>query len=306
MICLIALIVFGVMGIFSATHRKLAAEAFDCVFRRITLRKCESGLDKRLKSTITGRLMRKNPVIAGKLYRHFEIVSWAFTLLLVVSLVYSGISIYNYAVYGNCNGKENGEGFCLFDPAGNSKFSTFQSKYSEEVVYPGVDDDPSIGPADAPVTIIEFGCFRCPFTKKAEKTVKEVLEAYGDKVYFVFRDFPLNVKHVGADIHAEAANCALDQGKYWEFKDFLFEQQDLMPTHTPEDMKALASEFGLDTEAFNECVDTRKYQDEVHKDFEDGLKAGIYGTPTFFINNHTLVGPQPFKKFKKIIDEELE
>lgn len=126
MICLIALVVFAVLGIFSSTHRVLAKEAFDCVFRRMTLRKCESGLDKRLKSQITGKLMRKAPRLAGFTYKNFELISWAFTILLVVSLVYSGHSLYNYVKYGNCYGKSSDEN-CIFNAFVEKKDSTCDS-----------------------------------------------------------------------------------------------------------------------------------------------------------------------------------
>ncbi len=114
MICLIALVVFGILGIFSVTHRQIAKEAFDCVFRRVTLRKCETGLDKRLKSQITGKLMRKSPRIAGFTFKHFEAISWFFTILMIVSLVYSGIGGYNFIMYGNCNGEDSQE-VCVYN-----------------------------------------------------------------------------------------------------------------------------------------------------------------------------------------------
>lgn len=122
MICFIALIVFGIMGIFSATHRKIAVEAFDCVFKKLTLRKCSTGLDTRIKSSITGKFLRKNPKTGKFIYKHFEIISWGFTILLIASMVWTGISGYNYYVYGNCNGPsvEDQGGLCLFDPSGSN------------------------------------------------------------------------------------------------------------------------------------------------------------------------------------------
>lgn len=112
MICLIALFVFGVLSIFSVSHRAIAKEAFDCVFRRITFRPCTTGLDKRLKSQITGRLMRKSPRTAGKVYKNFELISWFFTILLITSLFFSGRGIYYLVRYGNCNGPQGG--VCIF------------------------------------------------------------------------------------------------------------------------------------------------------------------------------------------------
>ncbi len=113
MICIIALIVFGVMGIFSASHRQLAKESFDCVFRRVTLRKCRPGMDKKLKSKLTGLFMKRSPGTARFVYKNFEIFSWTFTVILVASMVYSGIGIYNLSAYGSCDPHSTE---CIFNP----------------------------------------------------------------------------------------------------------------------------------------------------------------------------------------------
>ncbi|MFH1225326.1 MAG: hypothetical protein V1676_06010 [Candidatus Diapherotrites archaeon] len=103
MICLIALAVFGILGIFSATHRAYAKEAFDCVFRRITLRKCNTAFDQKMKMKITTGIMKMNPKVGGFAFRHFEAISWALTILTIVSLIYSAIAVYNIAVHGTCD-----------------------------------------------------------------------------------------------------------------------------------------------------------------------------------------------------------
>lgn len=113
MICVLALIVFGALGIFSATHRAVAKEAFDCVFRRVTFRKCKTGLDKRLKSQVTGLFMRKSPKTASFVYKNFEVISWAFTILLIFSTVSSGIGMYNLVIYGSCDPHST---TCIFNP----------------------------------------------------------------------------------------------------------------------------------------------------------------------------------------------
>jgi protein-disulfide isomerase len=305
MICFIALIVFGFLAIFSASYRPLAKEAFDCVFRRVTFRKCQGNLDARLKGRITGSLMRKSQPLARFVFRHFEAISWVFTILLIASMAYSGYAAYNYILYGNCNGKQNGESFCIFDPAGEGKFSSETSNYTGPVIMPSLGDDPIIGPRDAKVQIIEFGCYRCPYTKKAEPIIKEILGEYGNKVVYTFRDFPLSEKHPYAELHSLAARCALEQGRYWEFRDYLFERQDNM-THDANGMKALAADFGLNTTQFDECFDSERYMKDVVADLEAVIKAGVYGTPTFFINNRTIVGPQDVDKFRKIIGQELK
>src|SRR3989344_8690580 len=155
MICIIALIVFGILGIFSAAHRKLAKEALDCVARRVVLRPCETGFDQRIKSLVVGKFLRF-PWLARPLYRHFEIFSWLLIGLMVVSTFFIAQGVFNYVRYGNCNGEQGG--FCIFDPT----VSSLEGTVHGELRNPGPDNDPSIGPEDAPVQIIEFGCFKCP------------------------------------------------------------------------------------------------------------------------------------------------
>ncbi|MBI5871979.1 hypothetical protein HZB88_02740 [archaeon] len=114
MICIIALVVFGIMAIFSAAYRPLAKEAFDCVFRRVTFRKCRTNLDERIRSRITGRLIRYSPKISAVIYRYFEILSWLFVIITVISLVFAVNGLYNYAVHGNCYGPNSNE-VCLYE-----------------------------------------------------------------------------------------------------------------------------------------------------------------------------------------------
>lgn len=163
------------------------------------------------------------------------------------------------------------------------------------------DDDPSIGPADAPVEIIEFSDFQCPYCARAEPTVKQVIEEYGDQVRLVYRDFPLSI-HSNAQKAAEAGECAYDQGMFWEMHDKMFENQGSLGTAS---LKGYAEELGMDTAEFNDCLDSGKHEDEVKEDFADGVDAGVTGTPAFFINGIKLSGAQPFSSFKQVIDQEL-
>ena len=114
MICLLALIAFGILGIFSATHRRVAREAFDCVFRKVTLRKCRTSLDQKLKSQIIGTLLKKNQRLARFTYKNFEAISWVFTVLFFVSIFYTAVGGYNYLIFGNCNG-ENSNEMCVYN-----------------------------------------------------------------------------------------------------------------------------------------------------------------------------------------------
>jgi protein-disulfide isomerase len=162
----------------------------------------------------------------------------------------------------------------------------------------GADDDPSIGPADAPITIVEFSDFQCPYCQKSVATLKELRRLYGDKIRVVYRDYP-GPNHAQAVPAAEAAQCAGDQGKFWEFHDLLFARQ---TRETGWDYEAIARELGLQASEFSACLRTGRYREEVKKDLEDGLALGIASTPTFFINGRPLVGAQPIAEFSRLID----
>jgi len=308
MICILALVVFSILAIFSVSYRPLAKEAFDCVFRKVTLRKCRTNLDQRLKSQITGKLMRRNQFLAKMVYRHFELLSWIFVILMISSLAYSAYGGYNYALYGNCYGPEDIGGFCIYNALEGDQFSSIHTELEGEIVLPDADDDPSTGPDDAKVEMIEFGCYMCPFSRQAQEIVKQVLEKYGDQIKFVYRDFPIE-QSGHSDLHM-AAECADDQGKFWEIHDLLFTEQEVCVQTTgaerKKQIKDIAEQAGLDMAEFNACMESEKYQEEIDNDFQDGLKAGVYGTPTFFINGRTIIGPKPLRAFEKIIDEELE
>jgi len=305
MICLIALVVFAVLGLFSARYRTIAKEAFDCVFRRLTLRKCTTGLDKRLKSQITGKVMRKHPGFGKAVYRHFEAISWVFTIVLILSLSYSVYSVANLFIYGNCNGPIP-DAFCVFDPfvsGGQEGECTIEGTTREITgVLEVHSDDPVIGTGNAKVTIIEAGCFACPYTKQAVPVVNQVISHYGENVRFVYKDFPMSSTHPGAQEAAEASHCAHEQGKYWEYHDLLFENQG---KNSFGDLLGFAENLGLDTDQFSECLSSHKYKSKVDSDFREAFEIGVYGTPTFFINDRVVIGPKTFNEFRQIIDSEL-
>jgi protein-disulfide isomerase len=165
------------------------------------------------------------------------------------------------------------------------------------------EDDPSIGPANAPVTIVEFSDYQCPYCKNwYDETFNRLLTEYAGKIRFVYRDFPLYSIHPGAEPAAEAADCAQDQNAYWKYHDALFSgKYDL----TSEGFQKYAAELGLDTNAFANCLSSQKYRNEVSKDSQDGASFGVTGTPTFFINGFQLVGAQPYEAFKQVIDQIL-
>jgi protein-disulfide isomerase len=162
--------------------------------------------------------------------------------------------------------------------------------------------NPSRGPADAPITIVEFSDFQCPYCSRALEPLKKIEESYAGKVRLVYRDFPLVQIHPNAARAAEAAACADDQGKFWAMHDSLFAHQDKLEAA---DIKTRAAELGLDTAAFDKCLESGKHAGDWQKDAADAERYGVSSTPAFFINGRLLVGAQPYEEFAKVIDEEL-
>ena len=169
-----------------------------------------------------------------------------------------------------------------------------------------VDDDVVLGDAEAPVTFVSFGDFQCPYCERMYRdTETKLREEYikTGKVKMVFRDFPLDSIHPFARSAAEAAQCAKDQGKYWLYHDALYDRQAQIPTLN---FVTLAGELGLDTAQFGACVQEEKYADEVEKDLQDGIAAGVTGTPGNFVNGKAFHGALPYATFKAAIEEALK
>ncbi|KAF6247142.1 disulfide bond formation protein DsbA [Nitrosopumilus sp. b3] len=180
------------------------------------------------------------------------------------------------------------------------------------------DNDPIIGNPDAPITIIEFSDFQCPFCARFHiQTLPLILEEYIEqgKVKLVFRDFPIQSIHPNALPASVAAECANEQGKFREMHDMLFDNQNQWNKLETNDVLSLfsnyASNIQLDQEIFDSCLTSGKYIEEIRKDLDDGRDYGVSGTPGFFVGNEKigfveLKGAQPFESFKKIIDSQLE
>ncbi|HKV55627.1 MAG TPA: thioredoxin domain-containing protein [Candidatus Binataceae bacterium] len=160
---------------------------------------------------------------------------------------------------------------------------------------------PTAGSPNAPITIVEFGDFQCPFCRAAENQVKQVQKKYGKEVKVVYLDFPLSF-HPHAMDAARAALCAGDQNKFWQYHDALFDDQKKLGA---DDLKQTAAKLGLDKAKFDSCFASDAHDAAIQKDMAEGRALGVTGTPTFFINGQELVGAQPLPKFDEAITEEL-
>jgi len=153
-----------------------------------------------------------------------------------------------------------------------------------------IDDDPILGIKDAPVTVIEFADYQCPFCAEAVSNVKAIMSNNPGKILYAYRDFPLEATHPYAFKAAEAANCAGDQDKYWEMHDLLFANQAQLDS---DNLKKYANQLQLNLSQFNDCLNNGKYTDEIRHDIDEAKSYQVNATPTFFINGHRLVGPLP-------------
>jgi protein-disulfide isomerase len=159
------------------------------------------------------------------------------------------------------------------------------------------------GDFNAPITLVEFSDFECPFCARHYPTLKKILEDYKGKVRLVYKHFPLSF-HPNAQKAAEASECADEQGKFWEYHDKLFEN--FQNGYSLEKFKQWAKELGLDTKKFNDCLDSGKYAKKVQEDYQEGVQKGVNGTPTTFVNGQPISGALPYDSFKEIIDSILK
>lgn len=218
------------------------------------------------------------------------------TLLLVVAIVLSVVNI-----YGTWQIKKQIE---TLPEGGAAPAAPSAPEVPSGPVDVSLDDDPVLGDKNAPVTIVEFSDYECPFCGRYfTQTYPQLKKDYVDsgKVKIVFRDYPLPF-HGNAQKASEASECADDQGKFWELHDKMFSNQQALSVA---DLKKYAGELALDQKKFDECLDSGKYASEVQNDLNDGSKYGVSGTPSFFVNGLLLVGAQPYSEFKRLIDAEL-
>lgn len=195
------------------------------------------------------------------------------------------------------------------DQPTNPEPSVPSSNSQEEVVYvkeASVGDAFLRGDPEAPVTIIEFSDFQCPFCNQSYSVLKQLLENYNGKIKLAYRHYPLAI-HEHAYLAALAAEAAGEQGKFWEMHDFLFERvaKEGPTALTRNRLVSYARQLGLDIERFTAALDQEKYGPKVTRDFEDGERYGVTGTPTFFINGRKVVGARSYEELSRIVEEEL-
>jgi len=305
MICIVSLIIFSILGIFSATHRALAREALTCVFRRITLRPCDTGFKEKIKGRVTVRLLTHSPALARFFNRHSELLSWIFIILMIWSTVFVIRGGYNYYLYGSCNGL-NATGFCLFDPTGeNNKISPIANKScpthpvsEKNLSLKGVDLNsfPHID-NQSKDNLIMIGCYSCDYTHKTYPLIEQLRKKYN--VNYTFMHFPVKPDTFYLSAYDYCA-FSLDPNKFWDLNEQMFassaEQLD-----KPEFVNDLAVKAGYQINEFLACVQDPSTAEITKKQYDSIAATGIYGTPTIFINEKVFVGPKPYRVYSRAL-----
>ncbi len=304
MICVIALIVFLVLGIFSATHRALAKEALDCVFRRVTFRPCTTGFNEKIKGKVIGKLLNRSVIAARIFNKHFELISWIFVILTVGSTFFVIKGGYNYYLYGSCNGL-NQSGFCAFDPKGeNNKVTEINTQCGaveekeENVTLENVDlssfPSKNIGSKN---TVVLVGCYKCDYTRKAYADIQKLVKE--QKTNYIFADYPIKestnyLPGVGYCVYKEYGE------RFWQFNDYLF-TADKVAIYDKTYMERILSNFEFDVNKINECLDSSETAKTLENQLKQLQKTHLYGTPTVFINGKAFVGPKPYRVYERAL-----
>ena len=296
------------MGIFSASQRALAKEALDCVFRRVTLRPCNTGFQEKVKGKLLAKVLKRSAFFAKVLNKYYEVFSWIFFVLMVGSTIWVLQGGYNFYVYGSCNGL-NESGFCAFDPKGeNNKVTSLGSnetcgitqKTEKTVTLNNADlssfPTKNVGGKD---TVVFIGCYACDYSKKAYPDILKLLEK--KKANYVFAHYPAKGD---TTFLADAGYCIAKNypDKYWDFNSYLF-SADKDYVLNKENLDTILGKFSFDVKKINECANSAETKTAVEAQIKELNKTNIYGTPTIFINSKAFVGPKPYRVYRSEINQ---
>lgn len=305
--CILAFIVLSILGLFSATHRALAREAFDCVFRRITLKPCDTGFDTKIKAQILGRAIKYSPRLAKLINRYFEALAWIFMIALTISSFYFSYGLFNFYRYGSCNGL-NQAGFCVFDPTGQSNQvtgagvgscgtgddgkseATLSLNLVNQTLFPQVE-----GNSDQEIFFI--GCYGCEFTRQTYPLIKDLIDKYQPSYRFAHLSTKPETAYLDPITHCTYLQ---DESVYWQLIDYLYTAPVAIAKAETE-VQSYLNLQGIDLNLLNECVTNPETQKHVINQSFQLSKIGLYGTPTVFINDTPTVGPKPYRVYRRLL-----
>lgn len=307
--CLIALIVFSVLGIFSASHRALAKEAFSCVFRRVTFRPCNTDFGEKIKGKILSKIITRSVFLAKMVNKHYEILSWIFFILMVGSTFWVLRGGYNFYVYGSCNGL-NESGFCAFDPSGeNNKTTALGGENTCGITQKSIDDltlgntDLSIFPIknkESKDTVVFIGCYACDYSRSAYPNIRKLVEKKNTN--FIFAHYPAKGDTMFLGYAGYAVREIYGEEAFWEFNDYLFDTEKEYVLEK-KNLDTILIDLGFDPKKINEYINRKETKEKIEMEISELNKTNIYGTPTIFINEEVFVGPKPYRVYKSAINK---
>ncbi len=306
--CILALIIFSILGIFSVSHRSIAKEAFNCVFKRITFRPCNTNFQEKIKGKILSKLIVRSTFVAKMVNKHYEILSWVFFILMLGSTAWILQGGYNFYIYGSCNGL-NESGFCVFDPSGeNNKVTTVEDsstcsvtqKSEKNVTLDNVDL--SIFPTqntESKDTVVFIGCYACDYSRKAYPDIQKLIET--KQANYIFAHYPAKSD---TTFLADIGYCVYKnyENEYWDFNNYLFTADKDFVLNKLNTDKILES-FNFDVGKINECANSAETKSAVQNQVLELNKSNLYGTPTIFINGKAFVGPKPYRVYRSAINK---
>lgn len=299
MFCLVALVVFSILGIFSAANRALAREALDCVLRRVTLRPCTTGFDEKIKARILGSVINRSETAARFLNRNFELLSWVFFILLTASGAWSVRGGYLFYTTGSCNGL-NSSGFCVFDPSGannqvsSNGFCSAKPKHESDVTLSGVNLKLlPVQKGSSGDQVVMVGCYHCDYTRQTYPIIQALVKRY--KAEFRYVNFPTKED---TDYFSRLSTCVnqLAPDRYWQFNDRMF-SGDKRQLDDAGAIEQIISDLGISPPTLAFCMDDPQVEQAVSKQLSEIQQTNFYGTPTVFINGKAFVGPKPYRVY---------
>jgi hypothetical protein len=306
--CIIALIVFGILGIFSASQRKLAKEAFDCVFRRVTFRPCNTGFQEKIKGKLLSNVIKRSKFLARMLNKHYELLSWIFFVLMMASLFWVLRGGYNFYVYGSCNGL-NQSSFCAFDPKGENNMTSSITEGEFCGITQASEDDLTLEGVDLSTfytkniqsndDIVFIGCYDCEYSRKAYPDIQKLVEK--KKTNYIFAHYPV----MGDTSFLSDVGYCINKNypeKFQDFNNYLF-TADKNFIFDPANLSAMLDNFNMNQETINNCINDPETKNIVIKQIEELNKTNIYGTPLIFINGKPFVGPKPYRVYRSAVND---
>ena len=301
MFCIVAFVVLSILGIFSAANRRLAKEALDCVFRRITFRPCNTGFDEKMKAKILGKVIMRSEKLASFINKRFELLAWIFFVIGMAALVFSVRGLVLFYTTGSCNGA-NSDAFCVFDPTGaNNEVSNLGG--SCPVVAPtiadltlkGVEVDtyPTLNPDSKGPKIVFIGCYSCDYSRKTYPIIRKLVDRYNTPLAYL--EYPVKLH---SDYLNKVGYCAYQQSpeKFWQFNDLLFSTDKPNQEDQAFVDQSLTS-IGFDIPSLQACVADPATETLVEKQMAQIRGTNFYGTPTIFIGDKVFVGPKPYRVY---------